>query len=98
MSVQIVRFRTSPEQATAVAEQIRAVFSAVRATAPQGMHYTALRETDQPVFTPILELSDGAENPLPSIPSAAAFRDWLPSRTGDYPVPRSCTIVGRYSA
>ncbi|MEU3272864.1 hypothetical protein ABZ639_18650 [Saccharomonospora sp. NPDC006951] len=98
MNVQIVRFRTTSEQAAAVAEQIDAVFAAVKAVAPQGMRYTALRETDEPEFTLILELPDGADNPLPSIPAAAAFRAWLPGQTDDDPAPRPCTVVGRYSA
>lgn len=50
------------------------------------------------MFTLILELLDGADNPLPSIPTAAAFRSWLPSQTDDDPAPHSCTVVGRYSA
>lgn len=91
MSVPTVRFRTSPEQ-------IEALFAAVHAAAPQEMQYIALQETDEPVFTLILELLDGAENPLPSIPGAAAFRSWLPSQTDDDPAPRPCTVVGRYSA
>ncbi|ASR37500.1 hypothetical protein BAY61_23660 [Prauserella marina] len=98
MSVQIVRFRTTPEKVPAVTEEIEAVFAAVKAVAPQGMRYTALRETDEPEFTLILELPDGADNPLPSIPAAAAFRGWLPDQTDDNPAPRSCTVVGRYSA
>ncbi|TCP56995.1 hypothetical protein EV191_101946 [Tamaricihabitans halophyticus] len=98
MSVQIVRFRTTPEQVPAMTEEIDALFAAVTAAAPQGMRYIALRETDEPEFTLILELPDGADNPLPSIPVAAAFRGWLPSQTNDDPAPRSCTVVGKYSA
>ena len=98
MRVQTIRFRTGAEQATAVAEEIRALFAAVHSAAPQGLRYTALLETDQPMFTLILELSDGADNPLPSIPAAKVFLDWLASQTDDNPVPSSCTIVGRYSA
>lgn len=98
MSVQTVGFRTTPEQVPAVTEQIEAVFAAVHAAAPQRMRYTALLETDEPVFTLVLELPDGAGNPLPSIPAAVVFRNWLPSNTDDDPMPRSCTIVGRYSA
>lgn len=98
MSVQTVRFRTSPEQSSAVIDQIEALFAAVHAATPQEMQYTALRETDEPVFTLILELPDGAENPLPSIPAAVAFRSWLPSQTDDNLTPRSFTVVGGYSA
>lgn len=98
MSVQMVRFRTTPELAPVAAEQIETVFAAVQAAAPAGVKYTALQEADAPVFTLILELPDGVDNPLPSIPAAAAFRSWMMSHADDDTAPRSCTIVGRYSA
>jgi hypothetical protein len=98
MSVQTVRFRTSPERAPAVVDQIAAFFAAIHAAAPVQLQYIALRETDEPVFTLILELPDGAQNPLLSIPTAAAFRDWLPGQTDYDTTPRSCMSLGRYSA
>lgn len=98
MSLQTIRFVTSPEQSSAVTEQIEALFAAVHAAAPPNMQYIALRETDGPVFTLILELADGAENPLLSVPAAVDFRNWLPGQTDDDLAPRSCTVVGRYSA
>ncbi len=98
MSVQTVRFRTGPERAPAVVDQIAALFAAVHAAAPTQLQYIALRDSDEPVFTLILELPDGAQNPLASIPTAAAFRCWLPSQTNEDTTPRSWTVLGRYSA
>ncbi|WP_430335884.1 hypothetical protein [Rhodococcus sp. ACT016] len=98
MTVQTVRFQTSPEHADAVVEQIAALFDAVHAAAPKGLKYFAVRETDEPVFMLLLELPEDAENPLPSIPAAAAFRAWLPTQTDDDPAPRACTVLGRYDA
>lgn len=98
MSVQMIRFHTSSGQRAEVVEQIEALFAGVHAAAPQHMQYIALEENDEPVFTLILELPDGMQNPLPSIPAAAAFRSWLPTHTDDLPAPRPCTVVGRYSA
>lgn len=98
MSLLTVRFRTRPDQAAAVVEQITALSTAVHTAAPKELRYTALRESDEPVFTLLLELPDGIENPLPSIPAAAAFRRWLPTQTDDNPTPRACTVLGRYEA
>ena len=98
MTVQTVRFRTSPEHADSAVEQITALFDAVHAAAPEGMKYLALRDGDEPAFTLILKLPDGSENPLPAIPEAAAFREWLPHHTFDDPRPRACTVLGWYSA
>lgn len=98
MSVQTLRFRTTHQQAPTVSEEITALFAAVQAAAPPGIRYTALREADEPVFTLILELADATENPLPSIPAAVAFRNWLPTQTDDDLTPRPCTMLSRYSA
>ena len=93
----MIRFRTHPDHRGATLNQIEALFAGVHAAAPQQMQYIALQETDEPVFTLILELPDGVENPLPSIPAAAFFRSWLPTHADDT-APRPCTVVGRYSA
>ncbi|MET7370690.1 hypothetical protein ABZS61_33475 [Streptomyces sp. NPDC005566] len=98
MSVQTVRLRTDPEQVTAVSEQLKRLFAALRDSAPQRISYLAIRDAEEPVFTLILKLSDGAENPLPLLPAAAAFRSWLPGQTDDDPTPRLCTVIDRYSA
>lgn len=95
MSLQTVRFRTSDEYAAEVVEQIEALFEGVRAAAPSQLRYIAFRDADEPVFTLILELPEGADNPLPLIAAAADFRAWLPSRTDDDPIPRVCTVLGR---
>ncbi|MDT0268663.1 hypothetical protein RM844_20465 [Streptomyces sp. DSM 44915] len=98
MSVHTVRFRTTPERVTTVAERIAAVCAAVRAEAPAGVRYTAFQDADEPVFTLVLELADGVANPLPSIPAAADFRRWLPGQTDDDLTPKASTVVGGYPA
>ena len=98
MSVQIVRFRIAPERSAAVSAQIESLFAAVHDAAPENMQYIASREADDSVFTLILELPEGAENPLPSIPAAADFRSWLLTQTDDDTMPRPYVVVGRYEA
>lgn len=98
MSVQIIQFRTTPERISEATQQIDALFTAIHDAAPSAMHYTALRDADEPLFTLILELPDGASNPLLSIPAAATFRGWMAGQTQDDVTPRSCLVVGNYSA
>lgn len=99
MSVQIVRFRISLEHIAPVTKKIEAIFSALReADPPPSMRYVALRDDVDPVFTLILELPEGAANPLLSIPDALAFRESLAGWAHDDVAPRPTTVVGRYCA
>ncbi|RVW01344.1 hypothetical protein [Rhodococcus xishaensis] len=98
MSLQMVRFRTAPEQIPEVTQQIEALFTAVHDAAPPGIRYLALREADEPAFTLILELPDRADNPLLSIPAALEYRSHLSGWTDDDVTPRPHTVLGRYSA
>ncbi|ORM38305.1 hypothetical protein [Williamsia sp. 1135] len=96
MSVQMVRFRIAREQIPEVTAQISATIDALRVAAPQGVTYTAFRDTEEPSFTLILELAEGTENPLPTLPEAAVFRRVLAGHTDDDAVPRAITVIGRY--
>ncbi|TDQ46146.1 hypothetical protein EV190_12653 [Actinorugispora endophytica] len=98
MSVQTVRFRATHERVLAVAKQTGSLFDAVRAAAPQATRYTAPRAADEPESTLIPEPADGAGDPLPSIPAAAAFRSRPADQTGGEPEPRPCTVSGGCSA
>ncbi len=99
MSVHIVRFRISPEHIEMVTQQIEAIFTALReAASSPSIRYVALRDDVDPVFTLILELPEGAANPLLSIPEALAFRESLAGWAHDDAAPRSNTVVGRYCA
>jgi hypothetical protein len=44
----------------------------------------------------MLHLADGAANPLPAIPEAAAFRQDMPRWAVTPPVPEPMTVLGDY--
>lgn len=98
MSVQTIRFHTHSEDTAETTQRIESLLAALHAAAPPQLRYLALRQHDEPVFTLILELAEGADNPLPAIDEAASFRDWLPDHTHDDTVPKQCSIIGKYYA
>lgn len=98
MSVQIVQFRTDPQQVSEAEEAIRKLFTAVEEAAPAGIEYTAARVGDSSQFLLTLALPDDTANPLLEIPEAGAFRGKI-GEWADGPVPPSTLhYIGRYPA
>ena len=99
MTTLIVQYRiedgTRPELETAVGELMAAVAEA----APPGVRYVLGTLPDGMSVVGLLELADGAENPLPSLPAARAFQQdlaqWI---VGDPPAPVPVDLLGAYAA
>ncbi len=96
MTLQIVRFTTSPEQVDEVDSAAAELFSAVEKAQPEGMRYLATRHPDRPQFELLLHLADGVDNPLPSIPRAARFRQQMADWAVTAPTPETATVLGQY--
>lgn len=47
-------------------------------------------------FVALLELEEGVENPLPSIPECREFRERLPSWVAEPPAPQELEVVAAY--
>ncbi|MFF2328457.1 MULTISPECIES: hypothetical protein [unclassified Streptomyces] len=97
MSVQIVRFSTTTEQAPEAEDAIRVLFAAVDEAAPTGIEYTAVRVHEGPEFLLILNLADAGANPLLEIPAALEFRTKVVAWAGAPVPPQPVTVLGRYS-
>ncbi|OHT84997.1 hypothetical protein [Mycobacteroides saopaulense] len=96
MSVQMVRFSTDKERVDEVQTAVAALFAAVSEAAPTGMTYTAGRVGDGPDFVFLLQLAEGVDNPLPSIPGALDFRAKLAGWAAGAVAPQPFTVLGRY--
>jgi len=96
MSVQMVRFSTDAERVEEVEKAIAALFTAVGKASPVGMTYTAGRVGDSPDFVFLLQLSDGADNPLLGIPDALDFRAKLAGWSAGTVALQPFTVLGRY--
>lgn len=96
MTTLIVQYRiadgTRPQVETAVGELMAAVGEA----APPGVRYAIGTLPDGVTVVGVLELADGVENPLPTLPAARAFQQdlarWI---VGEPPVP--VDVLGAYA-
>jgi hypothetical protein len=96
VSLQIVRFTASNDQVAKVEKGIGRLFGAVGAAGPRGMRYLAARSIDGPDFLLMLHLADGAPNPLPGIPEAAAFRRDMAGWALTPPAAGPMAVLGNY--
>jgi hypothetical protein len=96
VSLQIVRFTALHDQVAEVEKGIERLFDAVNTVEPQGMRYLATRSMDGPDFLLMLHLADGASNPLPGLPEAAAFRQDMPGWTLTPPDAEPMAVLGNY--
>ncbi|MFE5785735.1 hypothetical protein ACQR36_23200 [Rhodococcus erythropolis] len=94
-TLQIVRFSTHDESIASAETEIRRVFHAVTAAAPEDMQYLAVRSGSE--FPLMLNLANPAGNPLLDIETAAHFRRALPNWTSDNAAPEPFTVIGNYN-
>lgn len=96
MTVQTVRFTTTEDHVADVEAGIGSMLAAIDQARPAGMAYAACKLGDGVSFLLLLELDDGVENPLPTIPEARAFQQGMPGWAATPPAPETVTVVGSY--
>lgn len=98
MSLQMVRFRTDSDNIAQVRSELERVFTALRATSPPGLIYTAYASMSEPEFVLVLELEDGAPNALLGLPEAVQLRERIAQWSGAPVPPQAFTTVGSYGS
>ena len=97
MTVLTVRYQVQQEHVAEVEAGIEKMMAAIERELPTGMRYALGKLPDGGTFVGVLELEDGLENPLLSIPAAREFQqnlgDWV---VGDPPTPRPVQILASY--
>jgi hypothetical protein len=96
MGLMMVRAKVKADNAAEVEAAAKTSFSALEDAQPQGVRYTSCRLPDGETFVALLELEEGMENPLPSIPAFVEFQEKLKGWLVEPPVPEQLTIVGSY--
>jgi hypothetical protein len=97
MPVVIVSYQVKEDSVPDVEAGIARMMTAIKQAQPPGIRYALAKLPDGVSFVGLLELADGVENPLPTIPAAAEFQGnlagWV---TGEPPVPAPLEVVGSY--
>jgi len=96
MKTIMVRYKTSETHAEANAALVRAVFDALRLSAPTGLRYASYRLADKVTFVHIA--THGEPNPLTALPAFKAFQKELKDRCVEPPVVTELIPVDSYGA
>lgn len=94
----MVRFRTPADKTPQVRSQLEKVFGALEAAAPRGVTYRAYASTSEPEFLLVLDLAEGAPNPLLQLPDAGRLREMIAEWAGAPVPPAEFTVEGVYAA
>ncbi|WP_281689040.1 hypothetical protein [Pseudonocardia thermophila] len=98
MSVLVVQFRVDPADVAQVQAALTAMCEALAVEQPAGTRFAACKLADGVSFLNILQLDEGAPNPLPEIPAAREFQQrMIACALGDEPPAAApVTVVGSY--
>lgn len=96
MSVQMVEAKIKRERVTQVQAATRKMFAAVNAAQPDGIRYASFLLADGETMVALLQIDDGAENPLQGI---SEFRELLKDVEASRAEPATVqplTVIGSY--
>ncbi len=96
MTVTVIRSTIKPECADSAEAGVQRLFAAIQRAEPHGIRYASTHLADRLTYLAILEVEDGVENPLPSIPEFVQFGEELKSWTAGPPEREMFTVVGSY--
>jgi len=94
----VVRYKTKPEAAEVNAQLIAQVFQDLKAKAPAGVRYLALRlQDDTFIHISLVEAEDGT-SPIPQLQAFRAFQSGIKDRCLEPPQSSNATLIGAYRA
>lgn len=96
MEVLITRTKVKPEKVSDVSRSAQKLFTSIRAAAPRDIRVASSLLADGVTFVTYLQLGDGAENPLPSLPAYREFLEALRPCIAEPPVAERGTVVVAY--
>jgi hypothetical protein len=98
MTVTMISARVRPERTEALERSAAAMFAAIEAAQPAGVRYSSYRVSGSATYVILLELQEGAGNPLIEIAAVRDFQDALRAWLVEVPVPEQLSVVGEYRA
>lgn len=95
MSLLTIQARIKPEHEPTMHASATEMFAALDQLQPDDLRYGSCRLVDG-TYLILLQIADGAENPLPALPEFQRFQAGLAEWTDGAPVARPAEIVGSY--
>ena len=96
MTVLTVRAKVKEEHVAEAEAAAKRMFAAIEREQLEGIRYASIKLDDGVTFLALLEIEDGAENPLAALPEAQAFYTSLPGWHAEPPEVGPGTVVGSY--
>ena len=96
MSILMVRSKIKAANVAEVEAAARRVFAALQQKQPTGIRYTSCRLSDGVTYVAVLELNDGIDNPLPTLPAFREFQENLKDWMAEPPAVEQMTVIGSY--
>ena len=98
MSVQMAQAKIKVESVTEVQAAASKMFAAIDAAQPEGIRYAWVLLPDGETFVALVQVDDGAENPIPALPEyrelQEGFKDWLAEPPNGQA--QALTVIGSY--
>jgi hypothetical protein len=96
MSVLMVRAKVKPATVPDLESAVKKMFAALDEAQPTGIRYASCRLSDGATFVVLLEVEDGADNPLPALPAFRDFQEGLKKWVAEPPIAEQLTVIGSY--
>jgi hypothetical protein len=96
MTVLTVRAKLEEEHVAEAEAAVRRMFAAIEREGLEGIRYASIKLEDGVTFVALLEVEDGAENPLAALPEAQEFYASLPGWYAEPPEVGPGTVIGSH--
>ena len=96
MNALMIRSKVKAEHVPDLEAAVKRVFAALQQAQPNGIHYASCRLPDGVTYVAILEIDDGVNNPLPTLPEFRAFQENLKNWVAEPPSSEQVTVIGSY--
>jgi hypothetical protein len=96
MRIITLRSKVKKESLANFEVAIEKMISAIKQEGPEGIRFTSCKLPDSETFVALLELEEGADNPLPGIAAAEEFRESLKNWVVEPPIREELEVVGSY--
>ena len=96
MSILMVRSKVKAEKVTEVEGGIKRLFAALQQAHPEGIRYSSCRLADGVTYIALLEIDEGVDNPLPTLPEFREFQENLKTWMTEPPTAEQLTVSGSY--
>lgn len=96
MNILMVRAKVQPAHVAETEEAVKRVFAALHQAQPEGIRYASCLLADGVTYVALLEIDEGVDNPLPTLPEFRAFQENLKIWVAEPPTTEQATVSGSY--